>query len=446
MSLRILAAALCLVLQTFAWAVQPVEIQKSDREAFEAFLGHARDEAKGLTKERFLSVSCPEDFCWLDLPKIDMLLTAYELTGDPSFLQLAATSMNALISVMTIGDDGRRGWYGLPIESLRNPNNPTPNIREIQTDFRAVGVLSRLITLAENDPDIQKDVVSNRDAWIALMVKDLVGYWHDNGYFEDLGERGGIYRWNKDYRPTAANLTLPHEKLSMMVDGLLGLYQVTGNEGYARHAAKVGLWFKRTLTLKDGHYEWSRWSPVGAWDIHPEDPSKWKTWVGADPRGQWYAAAIDTATNLYGSGLVFTKQDMDRFAATQIKVCWNKDAENPQYFQTDGTPAKENEPFVALPLAAFDEDFASFVFETHGVTQLKENIKTPWKGGVLAGRWFHNKYVNVPKLREANPQSLQASFTANPKNLGLAASEALPVVEPGFQTPRSPVESGLSKN
>ncbi len=445
MSRRFLAVAL-LILPTLSCAAPAVDIQEVDREAFDAFLGHARTEAQNLNEARFRSVTCPEDFCWLDLPKIDMLLTAYELTGDASFLQSAVVSMKALISVMQTGEDGRLGWYGLPIEPLRNPANPEPKIREIQTDFRAVAVLSRLITLADNQPETRKELASDRDAWVALMENDLIGYWHNHGYFEDLGERGGIYRWNKDYRPTAANLTLSHEKLSLMVDGLLNLYQVTGNEEHARHAAKVGLWLKRSLALKDGHYEWSRWSPSGSWDIHPDTPSKWKTWVGADPKAQWYAAAIDTATSLYGSGLVFTREDMGRFAATQVQVCWNKDTEAPQYFQTDGIPAKNNEQFVALPLTAFDVAFAEFVNGPNGSEQRKKNAMNPWKGGVVAGKWFHNKYVNSPRLQKSELQNPSASFLANPKNAGLASTQTRPVVAPGYKTPSSPAEAGFSKN
>ncbi len=445
MSRSFLPVALIL-LPTLAWSARPVKIQDEDREAFEAFLGHARTEAQTLNEERFRSVTCPEDFCWLDLPRIDMLLTAYELTGDSSFLQSAAASLKALISVMQSGEDGRRGWYGLPIESLRDPANPQPKIREIQTDFRAVAVLSRLISLAETNPAMKEKLAPDREAWVELMENDLVGYWHAHGYFEDLGGRGGIYRWNKDYRPTAAHLTLPHEKLSMMVEGLLNLYHVTENGDHARHAAKVGLWLKRTLTLKDGHYEWSRWSPAGVWDIHPDTPSKWKTWVGADPKAQWYAAAIDTATNLYGCGLVFTREDMDRFAATQVGVCWNGDMKDPRFFQTDGKPAKDNERFVALPLTAFDETFAEFVNGPTGIIRSKQLAGDPWKGGVLAGRWFLNKYVNTPKLQTAGMHNLPPSFLDSPKNAGLAASQTPPVLAPGYRTPSSPAEAEFSKN
>ncbi len=38
-------------------------------------------------------------------------------------------------------------------------------------------------------------------------------------------------------------------------------------------AVKLGTRFKRTLKLRDGHYEWNYWDPAGPWDVDPNNPA-----------------------------------------------------------------------------------------------------------------------------------------------------------------------------
>ena len=419
-------------------AVPP--IAGDDRLILEALVGHAQKMAEGLNAARFQTIKCPEDLCWIDLPKVNAILTAYELTGDPAHLRAAAASLEALLSTLVKGADGTLGWYGTGIAGNLDPAKPEARIREIQTDFRAVAVLSRFIELTDADPTLKAEFAAKRAGWIELMEKDLVGYWHAQGYFQDLGERGGIYQWNKDYRPTAAGLTLPHEKLSMMVDGLLGLYRVGGNDEQARRAAKVGLWVKRCLAFNDGCYSWSRWSPAGPWDIHPENPAKWKTWVGADPKAQWYAAAVHTAAQLYQHGLVFSRGDMDRFTATQTRVCWNGNATEPVFAQTDGKPAKEGERFIAPELAAFNEPFADFVYGPAATAERVKSASSEWKGGILAAPWLHGKFIGLPDNKASNPRTreIMKAFLAKPENAPFSADKTFQVTPPGFSTPPAP--------
>jgi hypothetical protein len=437
---HLLLIGLCgLVGIPWAAADLPV-IEGDDKLVLQACAAYSRKMAKEMTEAHFQAIKCPEDLCWLDLPKINAALTSYQLTGDATLLREAGTALQAMLSTLSKGDDGLRGWYGAAIAPNLDPANPEARIREIQTDFRAVAVLSRFIELTDADPTLKAEYAAQRAGWIELMEKDLIGYWHDQGYYQDLGERGAIYQWNKAYRPTAAQLTLPHEKLSMMVDGLIGLYRITQNDEYARRAAKLGLWLKRTIALKDERYSWSRWSPAGPWDIHPENPAKWKTWVGADPKGQWYAAAVHTAALLHRHGLVFSRKDMERFTATQTQVCWNGDMAAPLFFQTTGKPADKGERFVAPPLAVFNPAFAEFVYGPAATAERVKMTTSDWKGGVMAAPWLLGKFVELPQGLKDNPadQALMASFLAKPENAALSAEKSFVVEPPGFTTPPAP--------
>ncbi|CAN5757834.1 hypothetical protein BH09VER1_BH09VER1_12830 [soil metagenome] len=406
------------------------EIAEIDRPAFEAFLGHTKDDLAKLDAEHFKAIAVPEDLCWQDLPKIDEALTAYELTSDETYLRSATSALKAMIATLQPGPDGRLGWWGKPLASLADPAKPNQRVREIQTDFRFAAVVSRWIALADAEPKIRDEFKEQRDRWLALTEKDIVGYWDTEGYYKDLGARGGIYQWNRDYKPNVAQITLPHEKLSMMVGGLLGLYQVTGRREYAVRAAKIGLWLKCCLGLKDGRYSWSRWTPAGTWDIDPANPAKWKTWVGAEPRAQWYEASVDTAAHLHQLGLVFTDEDMRRFAATQTEVCWNGDEAVPQYFQVDGKPAWQGEKFIALSLTPFSRKFSDFVYGPAGSAERLKVADNPWKGGVLAGWWFRGKYLPA---------------RASEVKIDLAADKVAPVTGPGFSTPPTPAEAHFAR-
>ncbi|MBC8096517.1 MAG: hypothetical protein H7Y43_11965 [Akkermansiaceae bacterium] len=371
---------------------------------------------------------------------MQMLLTAFELTGDPSHLREFAARFDDLRSTLVKDKDGLLGWAGKPIEPLRDPAKPDVVINEIQTDFRAVGVVALFLELVERDDDLKKEFASLRKDYLDLLENHLIRRW-DNSY-SDLGDKGAIYRWNPDYIPNKANLTLAHEKQANMIDGYLNLYRVTKNPLYLQRAAKLGTWLKKCLGLVEGHYVWSYWDPAGAWDISPQDPAKWKHWVGKEPKAQWYAATVGSALALYHHGVVFDKQDVARFVKTQMEVCWNRDLDNPAFFTCDGKPAKEGERFIAPSLAPFEDQVAGFLYTGKRQDERVQKSADAWQGGVLAGQWLRGKYLELPAVK-AREQSYLAStkdFLARPENQVFLKSLQFEVTTPGYSTPPTPAQ------
>lgn len=434
---------LATVLGLSAWAVAaPVLVEitdPQDRVLFEGYLKVTESEMAKLTKEHFLAITEPEDLCWTDLRAMQMPLGAYELTGDAKYLRLFTDILANLRASVKEGPDGYLGWYGKGIEGNADPAKPDAIVSEIQTDFRAVTVFSRFIELTDADPALKAEYAPLRAELVDLMQNHLVRKWDAN--FRDLGKRGAVYQWHADYKPNTALVSLPQEKVSMMIEGLLALYRVTGEDEYMHKAIKLGTWFKYTLAMEEGRYWWNRWQPAASWDVSVTDPAKWKTWVAPEPIGAWYASSVKSAMLLYHHGVVFTKEDRDRFVKTQVEACWNGDPENPEYFTVRGVVSnKPNQKFIALDLTPFDEKFYQLVFEGKEKEFYVSKAGTPWHGGVQLTDWLLDKYINVPKARGGELLFAQAGeqFLAKPENQELVKELAHEVVPPGYQTPPVP--------
>ena len=345
------------------------------------FLGHATNEVRSLT---FQDVPEPETLCWVQFPKLNMALTAYELTGDATHLQNFTNAFEKLRATVKIGPDGFLGWYGRPAPTLLDPAKPNAVISEIQTDFRAAGVLSRYMELAGKQPE-----------YLDLLENHLVAKWEKS--FTDLGEHGGVYQWNTEYLPAKAGITLSHEKQAIIIEGLLNLYRVTGKDAYRQRAAKLGMWLKHCLQLKEGRYVWNFWDPAGPWD--EASPGKWKHWLGTEPKEMWYAATVRSAVLLFQHGVVFDRADIDRLLKTQLEVCWQGDS----FFQTDGNPAQKGERFIAPALAPYNLGIFEYLYTGPRQDERVEKADNWWHGGILAGDWLQGKYIKPKGIHENPP-------------------------------------------
>jgi hypothetical protein len=419
---------------------RPHVSDEKDKAVLGEFREHARREAAKLTAEHFQQKEEPEMLCWVELKQMRMSLVAYELTGEVDHLRDFARALENLRSALRRGPDGFLGWRGKPIEPLRDPAKPDVEIDEIQTSFRAVGVLSHFVEIVDGEDRLKREFGHLREPLVDLMESHLVKKWDARGRWVDLGPVGGVYRWNAAYVPKKAGLSLPWEKLSIAVDGLLRLCRVTGNDEYMRKAIKLGTRMKRCMQLQDGRYLWYNWVPAGEWDVHPDDPNKWKSWLGRSPIAAWYSTTAASAILLYHHGVVFDRTDVERILKTQMEVCWNGDVENPEYFNVEGKPMKPGQRFLCQDLAPFSKKLASFAF---GGTMQQERFdrrESPWQGGVIAMGYLQCKYLDLPRAVGGRRMYAEYGerFMADEANREFVEQHAFEVVEPGFQIPTTP--------
>lgn len=381
----------------------------ADRTVLDAFVGHAvkagsPDEAK---IDKTLKEDGVEMLAWIDFKNLNLLNTAYELTGDTQYLDLFKQGMQPYMNRVAKFTDGYRGWSGAPIPPRRPKDNPEKQVEEIQSTFRGIYVLARWVALAKSNPDYAAANESTIREYLDLCEGDLFPKWDARGYWTMLTHAGGVYH-GLDY-PVFQGVSLSFEKLSIMVEGCLALHDATGQNLYLKRALQIGAWYKSNLIPKDGHYEWMSWVPAGPWDINPADSNKWKVgWMAPDPNGGWYVTSMSIALNLYQRGLLFNDEDLARFVKTQKEMAWNGDMEKPEWRNVAGETSQWIKgEFFSYQLAPYDQQLTELGFQGVLANQALANKDSGWKGGIQANDYVYNKFVLAPEIQK-QPQPMSA--------------------------------------
>jgi hypothetical protein len=375
-----------------AAAAKPVKIaDPKDQQILATFLKYAEQTPRIISPE-FCKKKAASDtdegepVFWEITPYLRMPLVAYQLTGDLKYLAAFVQTFENLRGAMTKGPDGYWGWYGKAGE-YRDPKDPDRLSDATLTSFGVSEVICDFISLIDRDPELRRQYAAQRAAYLDLAVNHLVKKHTVRGDYVDLGQTGAIYRSPaRGLMPTQARLTAPNNKNAIILSGLLAMYRVTGNDEYMRKAVQLGTRFKHSLTLKNGHYEWNYWNPAGAWDVRPDDPSRWKHWIGPEHRGGYYSLSSTQAVSLYEYGLVFDKTDMERFLKTQLEECWNGDLQHPVWNRVDGThpPEYTQGEYINEAFAPFSAKVAAYFSQPSRQDYFLKEAGSDWSGGVQA--------------------------------------------------------------
>ncbi|MHC4606977.1 MAG: hypothetical protein ACYTAF_08555 [Planctomycetota bacterium] len=408
---------------------------EKDKQIVAKFLEHVGTLPERITKKycRGLAAEEPEGYCWKITPQLDMTLTAYRLTGDKKHLEMFAALFDNMRAALTKGPDGYLGWYGKPLGLFRNPGKPDQKVDVIITSFRVARAVAEYVELGGEKKD-----------HLELVEKLLVRKWRQRGNFVDLGDRGCIVRTPPQLKDVKANLTMPANKHSIIARACLALYRVTHKDLYMDLAMRLGARFKRTLTLKDGHYEWNYWDPAGDWDVHPTEKNKWKHWIGVEHRSGYYSHSVWMAVDLYHHGVVFARADMDRFVKTQLEMCWDGSVTKPKWARVDGTRSDKymKGAYMCTHLAPFHRRIADFVFTGPRQEERLKNAGHSWQGGPVAAGWIEAKLWWASKARGGKRVLLEHAkeFLSDKKSKRSHDRLFFKVEPPGYTAPRTPSE------
>jgi len=440
-----IATAFVLAAITAAPSAQPVKIEDAkDRGILQAFLGHVDALPGRLSKEycRKLAAEEPEGYCWKIVPQLRMALTAYRLTGEEKHLAMFAELFENMRSALTKGPDGYAGWYGKPLPIFRNAAEANHKTDVIITSFSVAHAVCDFLEAVSADEKLAKKYATRRRQWLELIEDHLVGKWEQRGCYVDLGDGGAVFRTPRGLAASKAHLTQPANKHSKICRAYLALHRVTGNDHYMRMAIRLGVRFKRTLTLRDGHYEWDYWAPAGAWDVDPANPTKWKHWIGVEHRGGYYSLSMQMALALHHHGVVFDETDVRRFLRTQTAMCWNGSMDKPVWARVDGTRHEKymRGEYMCAALAPFDASVERFVYTGPRQEERLKNAGHPWHGGTVAAGWLEGKYGWLPKAAGGKPVYAEFGrrFLAAPANEAFHKKLAFEVKPPGYRAPRTP--------
>lgn len=412
------------VLMTLFAAVPVVE--PSDKPILDAFLRHVdASEPYGAVERLREFAEQPEDIVWQGSKYVRMPLIAYRLTGEADYFRAFAERLGNLCSLLTADGNGYLGWYGLPYDLFRDPEAPDTRTDVILTDFVVAGIIAEFAQVA-SQPELADEFGADAARYLDIARNHLVAKWDARGRYRELPDGTAVYITNAKLGPLKASLTQPHNKHAKTVRAYLHLYDATDDASYLDRAIRLGMRFKRCLTLADDRYTWNYWDPSGDWDIRPDDPSRWKHWIGAEHRGGYYSLSLSQAVLLYERGVVFDAQDIARFVKTQVEVCWNGDMDNPAWARVDGQPMED--AYLSAELSPFDRRVYELAFGARARQGRLERLDSLWHGGVVAGDWLEMKYVVIPKWRGGAPAEPVAG----------ARYEPFEVVESGYQPPQSP--------
>ncbi|MBI1927631.1 dienelactone hydrolase family protein [Candidatus Poribacteria bacterium] len=446
-----IAAVAPLIFALPGQADEPPHIEdERDQQILEAFLDHVQQSARECTPERMAKFAeQPEDITWQASKYIRMPLIAYRLTGDGKYLDLFVARMDTLLNCLKLGPDGFLGWYGLPLQLFRHPDYPERHVDVMLTSFVMAGLMAEFATVVLDDNALNQRFGDAARRYLKLAEEHLVRKWDARGRYKDLGKMGAVYITHPDLNPVKASLTQPHNKHAKIISALLDLYAATGKDEYLVKAIKLGTRFKRCLTLAGDHYQWHYWDPAGEWDINPQEPGKWKHWIGAEHTGGYYSLSLSLVLLLYAHGLVFDQTDIDRFITTQMTVCWNGDLKNPKWARVDGQPSES--PYLCGSLAPFDERINEIGYGAPAQQRRLEQKGHGWHGGPVAGDWLEFKYLILPRWKNGakvalNPdeiggeKAVVSNFLAKPENRAWVEELAFEVKAPGYRAPMSPTD------
>lgn len=434
--------ALNVILTPISAATSIPPMDEADSQIFQAFLGHAENSSRYCTPERMAQfASQPEDITWQASKYIKMPLTAYRLTGDAKYLDMFVERMDTLCDQLAEGPDGFMGWYGLPLDLFRHPGYPERQVDVMLTSFVVAGLMADFALTVQVDESLREKYGEAAERYLELAGEHLIRKWDVRGRYKDLGDTGAVYITHSDLKPTKANLTQPHNKHSKIIHALLSMYAATGKDEYLVKAIKLGTRFKHCLTLVDDHYQWHYWDPAGEWDIDPQNPRRWKHWIGSEHRSGYYSLSLSQAVILYEHGLVFDREDINRFIRTQMDVCWNGDLENPEWARVDGKPS--DSAYLCSNLAPFHEKIYEMAYGAPSQKRRLRGMDHGWRGGVVAGDWLEFKYLVYPRWKSGMPadKDVPASFLSQDKNRNLVNRLAFQVRAPGYQAPMTPAHT-----
>lgn len=182
--------------------------------------------------------------------------------------------------------------------------------------------VAQLIVQIRKRKDLPARYQRKAEAYLALLHQHFIRRWEKT--WVDVPPDAGLYAFTKNPTQRFPGYSLPHNQYLAPGRTCLTLARLKGYEGArlcADRARKMATYFKRHLRLTDeGAYVWNYWDPLPTENVgsHIEDCSHGTIDIGF---------AISAAHH----HVVFTREDLHRFARTYVDVMWNGDRENPRF-------------------------------------------------------------------------------------------------------------------
>lgn len=324
-----------------------------------------------------------EGFCWHAASGANVFLDAYEAFGNPEWLAAAEQYYDWYLSKAQKDPDGRLGWIGDPIGQRGS---------KLQTDA-VVGdaiLCEPLVRFAEIVLKHEPQKLASRFGakarkYVEIATEICWTKWNARGcYYEDKAGWGSYHTYGKLIDPKTnqwvdtpsrviSNNLNKHYSVSRV---LLRLWRITGKKEYRERCLKVFGRAKRMWRYypDEDRVVWNFWMPHGPYDLEGRAP---KSWVAVHPnRAGYQSGEVADWVEVYDSGLVFSREDLERIIRTNHWMIATGSWRN-----ADGT-SKAGTLWSAL--ARFDKQIADRALEgVRGKTDPRSRIRLAYLQNVV---------------------------------------------------------------
>ncbi len=351
-----------------------------------------RWEANLLTdsKNRYCDRELGEELGWLVSPFLNAFYYGYRATHDSKWIALLVDWTDACLRRALVEPDGFVGWPkgdggGGPAKDydadslLGEAMLLRPVVLMAHEILKTPALETRWGAAARRYLSVAEQIFQKwegRDCWREVKGG---GLWVVPGF----GIERQTKRWSAGYEQRkSTGFSNPANKQNHIARWLLALFEVTRKPIYREHAEA---WFRlmksRLRTRAEGKYwVWNYWDPAGPWDYKPDGSTR--HWVGVHPNGGYYAIDVEGIVAAYEAGLVFTREEINRFVATNRDYMWNHQFTGAQFQRIDGEaadPRWKNSPgLLWTALVPYDETLKKIFLANHNPASWGGLATTPW--------------------------------------------------------------------
>ena len=159
------------------------------------------------------------------------------------------------------------------------------------------------------------------------------------------------------------------------------MHDVTRKPVYRERAEQ---WFRpmksRMRTREGKYFVWNYWDPAGPWGFKSDGFTR--HWVGVHPNGGYYEIDVEGIVAAFDHGLVLTRNDIRKLAATNRDFMWNQQIKGARFRRIDGGKPDarwKNSPGVLWSaLVVHDPTLREIFLANHNPASWGGLAVTPW--------------------------------------------------------------------
>jgi len=344
----------------------------------------------GDVRTRYCDKEMGEELGWLVSPFLNGFYFGYLATRDAKWVELLVDWTDACIARALKEPDGAIGWPksgsgGVLAENLYSDSllgeamMLSPVVLMAKEIESTAALRARWGTKAKAYVELAHQVFQKWDSHDCWREVKGGGVWVVPAFGIDK-QTGG---WTAGYgERKKTGFSNPDNKQNHIARWLLAMHKASGKSVYRDRAE---LWFRvmrsRMHTRAEGKYfVWNYWEPAGPWDYKVDGSTQ--HWVGVHPNGGYYHIDLEGIVAAFESGLVFSREDIDRLIATNRDFMWNKQVKGARFQRIDGEPPDErwkNGPgLLWTPLVPYDQTLRSIFLANHEPAGWGGLASTPW--------------------------------------------------------------------